>query len=71
MLKRGWWYLITSLVITGVPVVTSMVEPAGGAAAAVTAVTINANNPSFYRHRDRPDPQPVVFHHGNRHGQMD
>jgi hypothetical protein len=47
MLKRGWWYLIAGLVITGVPVVTSVVEAAGGTAAATTTVTINANNPSF------------------------
>ncbi len=47
MLERGWWYLIAGLVITGAPVVTSVVETAGGAAAATTTVTINANNPSF------------------------
>jgi hypothetical protein len=47
MLKRGWWYLTASLVITGVPVAAYVVETAGGAAAATTTVTINANNPSF------------------------
>src|SRR5271157_1410446 len=48
MFKRGWWYLIAGLAITtGVPVVTSVVETAGGAAAATTTVTIDANNPSF------------------------
>lgn len=47
MLKRGWWYLIAGLAITGVPVVTSVAEAASGSAAATTTVTINANNPSF------------------------
>jgi hypothetical protein len=47
MFKRGWRYLIAALVITGVPVGTSVVATGGGAAAAPTTVTINANNPSF------------------------
>jgi hypothetical protein len=47
MFERGWWYLIAGLVITGVLLVTYVVETPGGAAAAATTVTINANNPSF------------------------
>jgi hypothetical protein len=57
MFKRGWWYLIAGLVITGLiaglvitglPVGSSVAETSrGAAAAATTTVTVDADDPSF------------------------
>jgi hypothetical protein len=47
MFRGGWRYLIAALVVTGVPVGTSLLDTEGGAAAAPTTITIDANNPSF------------------------